>query len=84
MTFLLIFAWYGHLKILGQRAWYMAALFCWRISLFQSLILVPANRVGCSTLSLGQLKVLQKVISPVVFDSFSLFYVQQPLKMDSL
>ena len=78
------FAWYGHLKHLGHRAWYVAALVSWGIALFEYLIQVPANRIGYSSLSLGQLKVLQEVITLAVFIPFSLFYMQQPLKLDYL
>ena len=78
------FAWYGHLKNLGHRAWYVAALISWGIALFEYLLQVPANRIGYSSLSLGQLKVLQEVITLAVFIPFALFYMQQPLKMDYL
>jgi uncharacterized protein (DUF486 family) len=78
------FAWYGHLKNLHHRAWYVAALLSWGVALFEYLIQVPANRIGYSSLSLGQLKVLQEVITLSVFVPFSLFYMQQPLKLDYL
>jgi uncharacterized protein (DUF486 family) len=78
------FAWYGHLKSLHHRAWYVAALLSWGIALFEYLIQVPANRIGYGSLSLGQLKVLQEVITLSVFVPFSLYYMQQPLKLDYL
>ena len=78
------FAWYGHLKSLNHRAWYIAALLSWGIALFEYLLQVPANRIGYSSLSLGQLKVLQEVITLAVFVPFTLFYMQQPLKLDYL
>jgi len=78
------FAWYGHLKNLNQRAWYLAALLSWGIALFEYLLQVPANRIGYGSLSLGQLKVLQEVIALSVFVPFSLYYMQQPLKLDYL
>lgn len=78
------FAWYGHLKTLGHRAWYVAALISWGIALLEYLIQVPANRIGYSSLSLGQLKVLQEVITLAVFIPFALLYMQQPLKLDYL
>jgi uncharacterized protein (DUF486 family) len=77
-------AWYAHLKNLNHRAWYVAALLSWGIALFEYLLQVPANRIGYGSLSLGQLKVLQEVITLVVFIPFALFYMQQPLKMDYL
>ena len=78
------FAWYGHLKNLGHRAWYIAALLSWGIALFEYLLQVPANRIGYGTLSLAQLKVLQEVITLSVFIPFALYYMQQPLKLDYL
>ncbi len=78
------FAWYGHLKNLGHRAWYVAALLSWGIALFEYLLQVPANRIGYATLSLAQLKVLQEVITLTVFIPFALYYMQQPLKLDYL
>ena len=78
------FAWYGHLKNLNHRAWYIAALLSWGIALFEYLLQVPANRIGYGTLSLGQLKVLQEVITLAVFVPFALVYMQQPLKLDYL
>ena len=77
-------AWYGHLKNLTHRAWYFAALVSWGIALFEYLLQVPANRIGYGSLSLGQLKVLQETITLAVFVPFSLFYMQQPLKLDYL
>ena len=56
------FAWYGHLKNLSNRVWYIAALVSWGIALFEYLLQVPANRIGHTALSLGQLKILQEVI----------------------
>jgi len=78
------FAWYGHLKNLHHKAWYVAALLSWGIALFEYLLQVPANRIGYTSLSLGQLKVLQEVITLAVFVPFTLFYMQQPLKLDYL
>lgn len=78
------FAWYGHLKNLGQSPWYVAALISWGIALFEYLLQVPANRIGYGTLSLAQLKILQEVITLSVFIPFSMWYMQQPLKMDYL
>jgi uncharacterized protein len=78
------FAWYAHLKNLGARAWYVAALVSWGIALFEYLLQVPANRVGHTALTLPQLKMLQEVISLTVFVPFVLFYMRQPLKLDYL
>ena len=78
------FAWYGHLKNLGHRAWYIAALLSWGIALFEYLLQVPANRIGYSSMSLAQLKMLQEVITLSVFVPFALYYMRQPLKLDYL
>jgi uncharacterized protein len=76
------FAWYGHLKNLNNRAWYVAALVSWGIALFEYLLQVPANRIGYTQLSLGQLKILQEVITLAVFVPFAVFYMNKPLKLD--
>jgi uncharacterized protein (DUF486 family) len=78
------FAWYGHLKTLNHRAWYIAALVSWGIALFEYLVQVPANRIGYGTLSLGQLKILQEVITLAVFVPFAMLYMEQPPKLDYL
>ena len=78
------FAWYAHLKKLGHRPWYVAALVSWSIALFEYLLQVPANRIGYHELSLPQLKIMQEVITLSVFVPFSLFYMRQPLKLDYL
>jgi hypothetical protein len=78
------FAWYGHLKHLAAKPWIVAALVSWGIALFEYLIQVPANRIGHSVMNLGQLKILQEVVTLSVFVPFSVFYMQQPLKLDFL
>ena len=78
------FAWYAHLKNLSDKPWYLAALLSWGIALFEYLLQVPANRIGYSTLSLGQLKILQEVITLSVFLPFAIFYMHQPPKLDFL
>ncbi len=78
------FAWYGHLKNLAHSPWYVAALVSWGIALFEYLLQVPANRIGYTTMDLGQLKILQEVITLLVFVPFAVIYMGQPLKMDYL
>ena len=78
------FAWYGHLKILGNQKWYIAAIVSWGIAFFEYMLQVPANRIGFGTLSLAQLKIIQEVITLVVFIPFALLYMRQPLKLDFL
>ena len=76
------FAWYGHLKHLQGSPWWIAALVSWGIALFEYLLQVPANRIGFKVLTLGQLKILQEVITLGVFVPFALFYMHQPFKLD--
>jgi uncharacterized protein (DUF486 family) len=78
------FAWYAHLRNLANRPWYLAALVSWGIALFEYLLQVPANRIGYTALSLSQLKILQEVITLVVFAPFAVLYMRQPLKLDYL
>lgn len=78
------FAWYGHLKNLGSQAWWVAALVSWGIALFEYLLQVPANRIGFTVLNLGQLKILQEVITLVVFVPFAVFYMGQEIKLNYL
>ena len=78
------FAWYAHLKNLNHRAWYIAAFASWGIALFEYLLQVPANRIGYTQLSLGQLKILQEVITLAVFVPFAAFYMGKPVKLDYL
>ena len=76
------FAWYGHLKNQANKAWYVAALVSWGIALFEYLLQVPANRIGYTAMSLGQLKMLQEVIAIGVFIPFAIVYMKQPIKAD--
>jgi uncharacterized protein (DUF486 family) len=78
------FAWYAHLKELRHKPWIVAALVSWGIALFEYLLQVPANRIGYSALSVGQLKILQEAITLSVFVPFALFYLKEPLKLDYL
>ena len=78
------FAWYGHLKNFASSPWYVAALVSWGIALFEYLIQVPANRIGYTQLDLGQLKILQEVITLSIFVPFAVLYMDQPLKIDYL
>lgn len=78
------FAWYAHLRNLGHRPWYIAALVSWTIALFEYLLQVPANRIGYTEFSLSQLKIMQEVITLVVFAPFAVLYMRQPIKLDYL
>src|SRR5687767_2598756 len=78
------FAWYAHLRNLNDRKWYIAALVSWGIALFEYLLQVPANRIGYTTLSLAQLKVMQEVITLSVFIPFAILYMKEPMKLNFL
>ena len=78
------FAWYAHLKDLSAKPWFIAALLSWAVAFFEYMLQVPANRIGYTVLSLGQLKILQEVITLSVFVPFAFFYMKEPLKLDYL
>lgn len=78
------FAWYAHLKELNNKPWIIAALISWGIALLEYLFQVPANRIGFTVLSVGQLKIIQEVITLTIFVPFSVMYLKEPLKLDYL
>ncbi len=78
------FAWYAHLKNLSDKPWYIAALLSWGIALFEYLLQVPANRIGHTAMNLGQLKILQEVITLSVFVPFAVFYMGERLTWNYL
>lgn len=78
------FAWYAHLRELSAKPWIIAALISWGVALFEYLFQVPANRIGYTVLGIGQLKILQEVITLSVFVPFAFYYMKEPLKMDYL
>ena len=79
-------AWYGHLKHLNTAPWWIAALVSWGIALFEYLLQVPANRIGYQQagFSVGQLKIVQEVITLTLFVPFSMLYLKEPFKLDYL
>lgn len=78
------FAWYAHLKALNNKFWLIAVFFSWGIALFEYMLQVPANRIGHSVLSIGQLKIIQEVITLSVFIPFSILYMKEKFKLDYL
>ncbi|MDH4107605.1 MAG: DMT family protein [Gammaproteobacteria bacterium] len=78
------FAWYAHLKALNHKPWILAALVSWGVAFFEYMLQVPANRIGYSVMTIGQLKILQEVITLTVFVPFAWFYLREPLKLDYL
>lgn len=78
------FAWYGHLRSMPNRSWVIAALVSWGIALIEYLFQVPANRIGHTVMSVGQLKILQEVITLSVFVPFSVYYLKEKPSLDYL
>ncbi len=78
------FAWYAHLKNLRTAPWFVAVLVSWGLAFFEYMLQVPANRAGYGTFNLGQLKIMQEVITLSVFVPFAIFYMGQPLKLNFL
>lgn len=77
------YAWYGHLKDLADKPWYLAVVISWAIAFFEYALQVPANRYGnANDLTLAQLKIMQEVITLCVFIPFSLFYMQKPITLN--
>ena len=78
------FAWYAHLKELNNKPWVIAALISWGIALLEYMFQVPANRIGYTVLNVGQLKIIQEIVTLSVFVPFSIMYLKEPLKLDYL
>lgn len=70
------FAWYGHLKY-KSKPLLIVILVSWGIAFFEYCLQVPANRIGSEVASASQLKVIQEVITFVVFALFSIWYLKQ-------
>ena len=79
------FAWYGHLRTLGNKPWIIAVLVSWGVAFFEYLVQVPANRIGHDGhLTLAQLKIMQEVITLAIFVPFSVIYMKEPLRWNYL
>jgi len=78
------YAWYGHLKDMRNKPLLFAILFSWGIALFEYCLQVPANRIGSGFFSLPQLKVIQEVLTMIVFAGFCFFYMREQLSWDYL
>ncbi|MBQ1926389.1 MAG: DMT family protein [Proteobacteria bacterium] len=75
-------AWYGHLKNLSEKPWYIAALISWGIALFEYLIQVPANRMGNTVMTIPQLKIMQEAIALTIFMPISIFFLKEKITLD--
>lgn len=73
------FAWYGHLKHFTTKPLVIVVLISWGIAFFEYCFQVPANRIGAQHFTLPQLKILQEVITLMVFAAFALFYMKVPM-----
>jgi uncharacterized protein (DUF486 family) len=78
------YAWYGHLRDFRSRPLFLVIVISWSIAFFEYCLQVPANRIGYQYFSLGQLKVMQEVITICVFAVFSTVYMREQLKLDFL
>jgi len=78
------FAWYAHLKELNNKPLLVAALVSWGIAFFEYILQVPANRIGYTALNVGQLIIIQEIITLSVFVPFSVLYIKEPFKLDYL
>jgi len=78
------FAWYGHLRLLAGKPWYVAVVVSWGIAFFEYLLQVPANRIGFGAMTLPQLKVLQETITLIVFAPFAVYFMGQSLRINHL
>jgi uncharacterized protein (DUF486 family) len=77
-------AWYGHLKDLRSKPLVLVIMISWGIAFFEYCLQVPANRMGAETFTVGQLRVIQEIISMIVFAGFLTLYMKEPLKLDYL
>lgn len=73
------YAWYGHLKTLGARPLWVAILLSWLVAFFEYCFQVPANRIGHQYFSLAQLKIIQEVVTMIIFSLFTVFYMGEPI-----
>ncbi len=78
------YAWYGHLKTLGTKPLWVAILLSWGVAFFEYCFQVPANRIGHGYFSLAQLKIIQEVITMIVFSIFAVFFMKEPLNKNFL
>jgi hypothetical protein len=78
------YAWYGHLKTLADKPWWIAALLSWGVAFFEYQLQVPANRIGFAVMTLPQLKILQEVITLLVFVPFAIGFMRVPIGLDFL
>ena len=76
---IMLYAWYGHLKNMGNAPLWMVVVVSWAIALAEYCLAVPANRMGSKTMSLEQLKITQEAIALIAFVPFSIVIMKQPI-----
>src|SRR5271170_6234203 len=78
------FAWYGHLKYLNQKSLWLVILIAWGIAFFEYCFQVPANRIGYKILDGYQLKILQEIITLVVFVVFARLVLGESMRWNHM
>lgn len=73
------YAWYGHLKDHHAKPLWIAILISWLVAFFEYCFQVPANRWGTQIFTIPQLKIVQEVITMVIFAAFAIFYMKVPI-----
>lgn len=76
-------AWYGHLKFKNSAIW-LVVLASWGIAFLEYCLLIPANRMGHQYFTVTQLKVMQEVITLIVFAGFAMWYFKESFKWNHL
>jgi len=76
-------AWYGHLKYKTASMWLIIVV-SWAIAFIEYCFQVPANRIGNEYFTVTQLKVMQEVITLIVFAGFSVIYFKESFKWNHL
>ncbi len=78
-NFVMLYAWYGHLRSMRGAPIWVAILVSWAIALIEYCLTVPANRMGSKTMSLEQLKIIQEAIALLTFVPFAIFVMKSPI-----
>jgi uncharacterized protein len=78
------YAWYGHLKTLAGKPLWIAIAVSWGVALLEYCFQVPANRIGFNYFTLPQLKIVQEIITMVVFSFFAIYFMKVPLNRNFL
>jgi uncharacterized protein (DUF486 family) len=78
------YAWYGHLKDMRTKPLMWAIVLSWCVAFFEYCLQVPANRIGSAYFTLPQLKVIQEVLTMIIFAGFCTFYMREKMTWDYL